>query len=67
MNTAKKPNLIYVFADQLRYFSMGYTGDQNALTPNIDALCARRCQAIRFVRRTGRHCLRGNTRRARGW
>ena len=38
MNTAKKPNLIYVFADQLRYFSMGYTGDQNALTPNIDAL-----------------------------
>ena len=39
MNTAKKPNLIYVFADQLRYFSMGYTGDQTALPPNIDALC----------------------------
>lgn len=73
MNTAKKPNLIYVFADQLRYFSMGYTGDQNALTPNIDALCKdsiNLCQTvsgIRFVRRTGRHCLRGNTRRARGW
>lgn len=39
MNTAKKPNLIYVFADQLRYFSTGYAGDQNAMTPNIDALC----------------------------
>lgn len=39
MNTAKKPNLIYVFADQLRYFSTSYAGDQNALTPNIDALC----------------------------
>lgn len=35
----KRPNLIYVFADQLRYFSLGYAGDENALTPNIDALC----------------------------
>jgi arylsulfatase A-like enzyme len=31
-----KPNLIYVFADQLRYSSMGYTGDKRAQTPNID-------------------------------
>lgn len=45
----KKPNLIYVFADQLRYFSLGYTGDENALTPNIDALCKEStdlCQAV---------------------
>lgn len=45
----KKPNLIYVFADQLRYFSLGYTGDENAQTPNIDALCAQStdlCQAV---------------------
>lgn len=45
----KKPNLIYVFADQLRYFSLGYTGDGNAQTPNIDALCAQStdlCQAV---------------------
>ena len=34
----KKPNLVYVFADQLRYFSCGYAGDKNAITPNIDAL-----------------------------
>lgn len=34
----KKPNLLYVFADQLRYFSLGYNGDTLACTPNIDAL-----------------------------
>ena len=45
----RKPNLIYVFADQLRYCSMGYAGDKNALTPNIDALCTEStdiCQAV---------------------
>jgi arylsulfatase A-like enzyme len=35
--SAKKPNLLYVFADQLRYQSCGYAGDKNAHTPNIDA------------------------------
>lgn len=35
----KKPNLIYIFADQLRYFSMGYAGDACGLTPNIDEFC----------------------------
>ncbi|MBN1877577.1 MAG: sulfatase [Anaerolineae bacterium] len=33
-----RPNLIYVFADQLRYQSCGYAGDTRAHTPNIDAL-----------------------------
>ena len=33
----KKPNLIYIFADQLRFNSVGYNGDTNAETPNIDA------------------------------
>jgi len=32
----KKPNLIYIMADQLRYSSLGYTGDKKAVTPNID-------------------------------
>jgi arylsulfatase A-like enzyme len=32
----KRPNLIYVFADQLRYQSTGYAGDPLAYTPNID-------------------------------
>jgi len=33
-----QPNLIYVFADQLRYQSLGYAGDHRAKTPNIDKL-----------------------------
>ncbi len=32
------PNLLYIFADQLRYRSCGYAGDPLARTPNIDAL-----------------------------
>lgn len=32
-----QPNLIYIFADQLRYQSVGYNGDTRARTPNIDA------------------------------
>ncbi|MCQ2462626.1 MAG: sulfatase [Clostridia bacterium] len=35
---SKQPNLIYVFADQLRYSSVGYNGDTLARTPNIDEL-----------------------------
>ncbi len=44
-----KTNLIYIFADQLRYQSLGYSGDKNAITPNIDALCSQSvdlCQAV---------------------
>jgi arylsulfatase A-like enzyme len=33
---ASQPNLIYVFADQLRYQALGYAGDARAATPNID-------------------------------
>ena len=36
----RNPNLIYVFADQLRYQSLGYTGDDRARTPNIDRLAS---------------------------
>ncbi|NQU20645.1 MAG: sulfatase, partial [Candidatus Nealsonbacteria bacterium] len=36
----ERPNLIYVFADQLRYLSCGYAGDRRAHTPNIDRLAA---------------------------
>jgi arylsulfatase A-like enzyme len=32
------PNLVYVFADQLRYQSCGYAGDERAGTPSLDAL-----------------------------
>ena len=33
-----KPNVVLVFADQLRLQSLGYAGDPNARTPRIDAL-----------------------------
>ena len=33
-----KPNLIYVFADQLRYDALGFNGNENAITPELDAL-----------------------------
>ncbi|MCD7722790.1 MAG: sulfatase [Clostridiales bacterium] len=33
-----KPNLIYVFADQLRFSSVGFNGDCLAKTPCLDAL-----------------------------
>lgn len=35
---SRRPNLVYVFADQLRYQSCGYAGDEFARTPNIDRL-----------------------------
>lgn len=31
-----RPNLVFVFADQLRADVLGYTGDCRAITPNID-------------------------------
>lgn len=34
---ARRPNLLYVLADQLRYQSLGYSGDARARTPCIDA------------------------------
>lgn len=40
---SRRPNLVYVFADQLRYQSCGYGGDAYARTPNIDKLAAQGC------------------------
>ncbi|MHC4563581.1 MAG: sulfatase family protein [Planctomycetota bacterium] len=37
-NSQSRPNLVYVFADQLRWASLGYNGDHWARTPNIDRL-----------------------------
>ena len=36
MRTESKPNIIFVFADQLRADVIGYAGDRKAITPNID-------------------------------
>lgn len=35
-----RPNLIYMFADQLGYSRCGYAGEKRAHTPNIDKLAA---------------------------
>ncbi len=34
----KQPNVLWVFADQLRAQALGYRGDPNVVTPNIDNL-----------------------------
>ncbi len=49
---AKRPNLVYVFADQLRYFSCGYAGDEYARTPNIDRLASQSCNFHQAVSST---------------
>jgi arylsulfatase A-like enzyme len=41
----RQPNLIYVFADQLRYQSLGYAGEARAHTPNIDQFAS---QGVNF-------------------
>jgi arylsulfatase A-like enzyme len=63
----RRPNLLYVFADQLRYRSLGYAGDAKARTPNLDRFAregvdfhnavasAPVCTAYRASLMTGRH------------
>ena len=45
-NPIKRPNIVFVFADQLRYQSLGYAEDGKARTPNIDCLAA---QGVNFT------------------
>ena len=37
-HAVRKPNLVYIFADQWRAQAAGYAGDPNARTPNLDKL-----------------------------
>lgn len=37
----RKPNVVFVFADQWRAQATGYAGDANARTPNLDRLAGR--------------------------
>ena len=46
------PNLIYVFADQLRLQSCGYAGDELATTPTMDRLATEACDLRQFVAST---------------
>lgn len=36
--TAKKPNVIFILADQWRAQAVGYAGNQDVITPNLDKL-----------------------------
>jgi arylsulfatase A-like enzyme len=47
-----KPNLVYVFADQLGYQRCGYAGDEYARTPNIDRLAAQGCNLRQAISNT---------------
>jgi len=38
--SGRRPNLVFILADQLRYQSVGYAGDRKAQTPHIDRLAA---------------------------
>jgi arylsulfatase A-like enzyme len=37
----RKPNVVFVFADQWRAQATGFAGDQNVITPNLDKLATR--------------------------
>jgi arylsulfatase A-like enzyme len=52
MPDTQRPNLIYVFADQLRAQSCGYAGDARAQTPNLDAFAA---QGVNFTNAVSGH------------
>lgn len=48
----RRPNIVFVLADQLRYQSCGFAGDAKARTPNLDALAA---QGTSFRNATSSH------------
>lgn len=45
-DTANAPNILFVFADQWRADALGYAGDPNVKTPNLDRLAD---QAVNFT------------------
>ena len=47
-----KPNVIILIADQLRYQSVGYSGDKQAITPHIDRLASQGINFRQFVANT---------------
>ena len=45
----QSPNLIFVFADQMRARDMGCAGNPNAATPNLDRMAR---EGVRFINAT---------------
>lgn len=66
-NTERKPNIIYILADDLGYGELGVYGQKKIETPNIDALAksgmlftqhyssAPVCAPARYMLMTGKH------------
>ena len=50
--SARGPNLVFLLADQLRYQSVGYAGDDKAMTPNLDRLAGQGISFRQFVSNT---------------
>ena len=46
---SERPNLVYVFADQLRRASVGACGDEKAHTPEIDAFARESLDVVNAV------------------
>ena len=69
-----KPNIIYIMADELAYFEVGFMGGKEILTPNIDRLAASgvimknllsggpNCAVARCALLTGKHTGHGSVR-----
>jgi arylsulfatase A-like enzyme len=49
---ARRPNLVFLLADQLRYQSVGYAGDTKARTPHLDRLASEGVSFRSFVAST---------------
>ncbi len=49
---SRKPNVLWIFSDQLRYHALSCNGDPNVSTPNIDRLAE---EGVRFTH-TYSHC-----------
>ena len=45
-DTAAKPNILFIIADQWRAQAFGFAGDPNVQTPHLDAL---QCQSLNCV------------------
>ena len=45
----RRPNVVFLLADQWRAQATGYAGDPNVRTPHLDALAARSVQAVNAV------------------
>ena len=56
MPSNRRPNIVFVFADQLRSHALGCYGNDQVATPHIDALAG---QGIRFTNAISTHPVCG--------